>query len=436
MRAQGQRIWDLAGVRPQPHHARAALFFLPNFAIAKAAIYLIPLAVAALAPPAIYGGFELALSIGLLFATIATGPSLSGLSQMYLVRGERRFADQVWLVLLAGCCLALLLGAIALVGVSDPMVFLVAASLGIAVLHYGGAQALRTLSRRNLVAWADGASVIVSGAVVVALLLLFGQPSLNQLGWGYYLVAAAGALIAGVMLVRTRQPQLLARLRTATRIGLPITIAAVFAFWLAVGGRIVVGLTNETALPVYGVAFRLAGLALGIHQLASTAMFARLYAARTREADRLFSFFFSAVGLLSAFIAIAGAVLPGLVPIAAIDAASPALFRTVLALAALQTFFWIGFALLQLRINRAGLARRALRPTVLVTGAGIAATFAIAWLTAGNLIAISWAIALHGAAYFFAYAYLLAQKGIPHRRTTVVGAAGGVALALIALAVA
>lgn len=436
MRAQGHRLWSFIGVRPVRRHARAALVFLPNFAFAKAAIYLLPLAIAAFAPPDIYGGFELALSIGLLFATVAVGPPMSGLNQIYLVRGERGLADQVWLVLFAGCCLALLLGAVAALAARDPIVFLVAASLGIAVLHTGGAQALRMLSRRNLVAWADGTAVILSGAVIVALMLLFPRPSLTQLGWGYYLVAVVAALGAGFMLLRTRRPGLLAKIRKATKIGLPITIAGLFAFWLAVGGRIVVGLANEQALPIYGVAFRLAGLALGIQQLAATAMFARLYAARTREADRLFSLFFFAVALLSAAIAIGGAFLPGLAPIAAIEASSPETFRRVLALAALQTFFWIGFSLLQLRINRAGLAGRALKPTILVTVAGAAATFAIAWLTGGDVVAISWAIALHGAVYFFTYAFLLARRGIPHRRTTAIGAAGGAALLLIVFSIA
>lgn len=436
MAMRGQRFWDLIGMRPQRRHARAALVFLPNFALAKAVIYLLPLAIAALAPPDIYGGFELSLSIGLLFATFVAGPPLAGINQAYLVKGERRFADQVWLVLFAGCALALLLGAIAAVAARDPIVFVVAASLGIAMLHNGGAQALRTLSRRNLVAWVDGTSVILSGAVIVALMLLFPRPSLTQLGWGYYLVAVVGALGTGFMLLRTRRPGLLASVRQATKVGLPITIAGLFAFWLAVSGRIVVGLANEQALPVYGVAFRLAGLALGIHQLASTAMFARLYGARTREADRLFSLFFFAVALLCAAIAIGGAFLPGLVPIAAIEASSPETFRRVLALAALQTFFWIGFSLLQMRINRAGLAGRALKPTILVTTIGAAATFAIAWLTGGDVVAISWAIGLHGAVYFFTYAFLLARRGLPHRRTMTIGAAGGAALALIAVSIA
>ena len=419
-------------MRPGRRHARAALLFLPNFALAKAVIYLLPLGIAALAPASVYGGVELAQSVGLLVAALSVGVPMSGMTQAYLIHGERRVADQIALVLLAGCATSLLLALAAYALGFDPLTFVIVASLGAAVLHYVGAAAFRMLSRRDITAWADGTAMLISGAIVLVLLVFPELLTLWGLAIGYLAVAVVATLAALVWLVRAREAELMERLATCLKVGLPMTIVSALAIWLGVGGRIVVGVFNAEALAAYGVAFRVAGLTLGIHQLAITAMFARLYAARTRDADKMFTAFFVAVALLSAVVAIAGRELPNFVEISALDAAGVASFRSILPLAALQTFYWIGYAMTQMRINRSRLAQRAIKPTIIVTAAGIAVIVGIATLVSADVVLLSWLIALHSAAYFFANSYVLAKRGLPHRRIMRTGIIGGALLALIA----
>ena len=45
-------------------------------------------------------------------------------------------------------------------------------------------------------------------------------------------------------------------------------------------------------------------------------------------------------------------------------------------------------------------------------------------------------IALHGAALFFTNVAILARRGLPHRKVTLVGVGGGGALGLVALLIA
>ena len=424
--------WDSVLPNVSARQARVALLFLPNFALAKAVIYLLPLAIATFASAEIYGGVELAQSLGLMIAALALGAPLAGLTQVYLIRGERRIADQIAFVTLAGCATALILTVLAWLIRLEPLSLMVVASLGVAVLHYVGASVFRMLSWRNVTAWADGTAMVISGLLVVALLVATGQPTLLQLAAGFFVIGAATTLISLVGMLRTHEPGLRERLRTALKVGLPITVVGVLAIWLGVGGRIIVGLLNATALPACGVAFRVAGLALGIHQLAITALFARLYAARTREADRVLGYFFAAVALLSLLIAVAGRYLPLLVQMSALEGTGTSTYAAVLPLAALQTFYWIGYAMLQLRINRYSLAGRSIVPTIVVTVGGIGAIFAIGGLVSNDVVLLSWLIAAHGAAYFFTSAWILARRGLPHRRLTIMGAAGGIAIAIVA----
>jgi hypothetical protein len=63
---------------------------------------------------------------------------------------------------------------------------------------------------------------------------------------------------------------------------------------------------------------------------------------------------------------------------------------------------------------------------------GIGAIFAIGGLVSNDVVLLSWLIAAHGAAYFFTSAWILARRGLPHRRLTIMGAAGGIAIAIVA----
>lgn len=416
--------------------ARTAAAFLPNFALAKGVIYLVPLAIAAWAPPAIYAGVELANSLGLLVAGALAGPIVNGATQVYLVNGERRVFDQLSLVVLISCLAALLLAAGAQLAAADALTVLVIASFGVAVIHFVVSSAFRMLSWRNSTAWADGTAMILSGLIVLALLRAGEPPTLPELTIGFALLAGLGAALAALGLVRWRAPSLPGRLAATFAAGLPITVVGALAMWLAAGGRVAVGLTNASELAAYGVAFRVSGLALGIQQLVNTAMYAWLYTVRTRRADPLLAAFFFATLLLLLAIAASAPWLTDFVELSALDARGKESFRHILPLTALQVFYWIGYALLQIRVNRYRLAGRAIVPTAVVTLAGVAVILGIGLLVSNDIVLLSWLIALHGAALFFTNVAILARRGLPHRKVTLIGVGGGGALGLVALLIA
>lgn len=409
------------------------VLFLGNFGLAKIAIYFAPLAVAAFAAADIYAGVELAMSTGLLVGAFLVSAPLSGITQRYLVSGERRIVDQTAAVLVGGCVIALFAFAATNLAHSDPSLQLIAASLGAAVMHQIGSSTFRMLGRRNLAAWADGTAVIVGVSAVVAAVALPGPATVAALACAYALIALAGLAAGLLVLARSRSPALLARLRAATAVGLPMMVVATLATWLGVGGRILFGLLNPDALAAYGVAFRIAGLALGLHQLAMIALFAYLYAARTKVADPIIAGFVAGTAVLCAALAVAGQFVPDFISIGALSGAGVQLYRDILPLTALHTFFWIGYGMLQFRVSRAKLATGAIAPTALVTFVGIAGIVAVGhWVTASAVV-LSWLVAVHAAVYFFKNVYLLARAGLPHRMTTWAGVAGGGLLTTVAL---
>jgi hypothetical protein len=409
--------------------------FLGNFGFAKIAIYFVPLAIAAFAGPRLYAGIELTQSMGLLIGSLLVGAPLAGVTQHYLVSGERRVADQTALTIALGCAIGLIAYLAALLAGLSEAVLLVTASLGAAVLHQTAVSYFRMLGRRNLTAWFDGTAVLLAGFAMIALLALPRAAQIADLTLAYAAIAVLGTVLGSIWLARSIEPDLRKRIAAAFWTGLPMTVVATLAIWLGVGGRIIVGFLNPEALAAYGVAFRVAGFALGVHQLAVTALFARLYAARTKVADPMIAGFFMVSGLLAATLAIGGQWLPDLMPISALSGDGVAQYRAILPLTALHTFYWIGYGMLQFRVSRSGLAKRAIPPTVAVTLGGIAIIFAVSHFVTNDIETLAWLISAHAAAYFFKNVWLLARRGLPHRWTALAGLAGGAMLVAVAVLV-
>lgn len=89
--------------------------------------------------------------------------------------------------------------------------------------------------------------------------------------------------------------------------------------------------------------------------------------------------------------------------------------------------------MLQLRINRSGLAKLAIAPIFWVTVLGTALIIGAAKLFSLGLIGLCWGIALHSAAYFAAEWLVLVRARLPHRKVGQCALAFGLLLAVIAL---
>jgi hypothetical protein len=429
MKAAIPRVAEMAS-RLRPAH----LLFLVNFGIAKAVVYLIPLLLAALASERLYGTIELGLAIGLQAGALLLGATLAGVTQLFLVQRERGFGVPLILLnFLPNAALLIAGAALWLAGASLEAVLIVAV-IGATVLQNTASTWFRMHGERNRTAWADGASLLVAGAAALLAVALAGRDALGTAS--AFLLAATGLIAAGsgALLWRYRASGTIQRLRRATILGLPMMVAGVFSIWIGVGGRILVGLVGAADLAPYSVAFRIAGLTLGLHQLATTAMYPQLYASRVRSGDPLLAMFLAAVLAVSIGLAVAGPLIPDFIHFSALDRRGTELYRALVPITVLHTFFWIGFALLQMRINRFGAAKASILPLISVTLLGIGIILLAAFTISSDVRFVAWLIAAHAAAYFLTANLILLRRRVPHVRTGLVGLIGGGVLCLIALA--
>ena len=404
--------------------------FLGNFGFAKVIIYLAPLLLAYFTSSEIYGAIEFSQSLGLLIISFSAGIPLAGLNQRYLVNGDRNIGDLFYLLTMAFSLLTIILTAIGWVLEWPAIPLLVIASISSALLHNVIATWFRMIGARNRIAWADGTATLLAGLLVLLVIISPSDMSIRALTGAYVALNFLITLISGALWSRHRRPAAFGRLRQMFMIGLPMTIVGGLAIWLGIGGRIIIGFISAKDVAVYGVAFRIAGLALGIHQLAVTALFAKLYRSRTRFADPVFSLFLSAVALLCLLLSASGPVIIYFVDFESLDSYGRELFAAVLPATACHTLLWIGYAMLQMRINRFRLAGQAIIPTIAVTVVGIAVIFAVSFFVGYDIVLVSWMITVHAAIFFLVNYLILAKNGIPHRRVGAVTFVGAVIIAI------
>ncbi len=410
----------------------SAIFF-GNFFIAKLCIYFAPLLIAAIAPGPIYGAIELAQSFGLLLSSFIIGAPLAGLTQNYLVRGDRHIIDQLAAIAALFCGLSLVLSiGIWSAGFAAQTQLIIAAFASI-VIHNVAGTWFRNRAARNLTAWVDGTAGLLAVAAVLVSIILFGVVNFRIVTHVYIAIAAFATIAATLLLIKTATQGLWARLLESTRIGIPMIVVGTMATWLGVGGRLTVGALANENIAAYGVAFRVAGLALGVHQLAVTGLFAMLYRARTKEADSIMAMFFTAVAILLIFISFSGSLVVYYFDLAALDANGRNVFVRILPITCLQTFFWIGYALLQMRVNRTGLAAKSIIPTAIIMFGGIGIIFGAGYFAHITIETLCWLIALHASAFFFLSVYMLsAKRRLPHVLMMRTGIIGGIALSVAA----
>ncbi len=438
--ADFQKLLNIKGLseRLQSINSRfllfSSVFFFANFIIAKLSIYAVPLLIAAISTGPVYGAIELAQSFGLLISSLLIGAPLAGITQNYLIRHQNEVVDQLSAVTAVFCGLTLFGFLFAYALHLNANIFLVTAAFASAVIHNTAATWFRMRAARNFSAWVDGTALLLAMGIIGIVVVFNGKAELWPVTIGYLVLALVGALASALLFIRTVKPGWTVRLLDATRIGIPMVIVGTMATWLGVGGRMTIGVLDPQNVAAYGVAFRVAGLALGFHQLAVTGLFAKLYKARTRESDTIISFFLSGVCVILIGIAFSGQLIVDHFDFEALDQDGNILFVKLLPITCLQTFFWIGYAMTQLRINRSRLAGKSIVPTAMVMGVGIAIIFGASHFLHIGIIGLCWLIAAHAAAFFCVNIVMLGYIGkLPHNRITIVAITGGIILTLIPL---
>lgn len=341
--------------------------FLLSYGAAKGCAFATPLALAFLLTPTDYGALEFALTAGLLGATLAALGVPQAMPRLILVQGESRSVDVLALAVLAAGTVGL--AAAALFWISGaPGQWRLA---GLLLVLFAGQLAAsfwaRIHGRAALTAWLDNGAILLVG---VAALPVAAGWALGIAGAGAWLPLGIAGLammllsVALILLLRTHQPGLGAAWRRAAGMGVPMMAGGLLLFAITGAPRLLVGqFAGLEALAVYAFAARINLVLLLGHQILMTAFFARIYQMDAARADRLFSAVLAGLTLVATGLGVAWPWLAGWMPVVV----PPLIF----ALVAVQTILWIASAMLEMLVNRDGLAGPAARWTALVAGLAI-----------------------------------------------------------------
>jgi len=385
--------------------------FLIAFAISKLCLYAAPFLIAYLAPAEVYASVEFGLAAGLLVAALLIGAPVLGATQSYLIAGNDAHKS---LPLGIG---AIVCGAIALVAFGLWLAgmaadwLLITTLMGVSFVQYISSGVFRMRSMRISTSWADGFAALSICAAAVALWVYGAAITASGLALVMIVVIAGAAWLFSLAAKRELGSYSWRGLRTVSRRGFPMMVLGVMAVWIGVGGRIQIGLVAAESLVIYSLAFRFAGLAHGVRQFVMTALFAKLYQATRDSADRIYSIFLALIVLLLLVILIFVPAVLVRAELTLFDLSLVHVFIDVLAATSVHTLFWIGFAMLQTRINRYEIAGRVSAMIATTTVAGVSAFGLVAIFVTQDLTILSWIIAIHGAAYFIVNFAALSRHG-------------------------
>jgi O-antigen/teichoic acid export membrane protein len=348
--------------------ARVAVYFA-NFGLSKAAAYFAPLVLAVYLDSSSYGIIEYAWSWAALIATLLTLGIPGALPQLSLLRRPTPMSDVLTLCV-AGPGILLTAAAIIAMAIADsPAQAIVLSACTIALAQVTLTSYSRTFSHRNLALWFEGLSIYGLAAVALCLALI-GLTGLSPLGILSTLVAAVFVIVALTLFARLEQAELIVRLRSAVRIGLPLLAFTLSSIWASVSGRVYIGaLLPIEDLSIYSVDFRVASALLIVHSIIATGLFARLYSMPSRLYDRFLCFYLIAIALLAIAMIAAFPSLIGYIRFRSLGTdnihAAVSLFPIVM----LQVYSWGAWGSLEMRLARTRRSAPAARRTIFLMGA-------------------------------------------------------------------
>lgn len=304
----------------------------------------------------VFGGIELALSVGLMGATAGLLGLPGGVTRLALVMDEGRIVD---LLSFAAACVAVpasLLAAVSLwVGLPAVWALILSccalASFQLVANSYARIRGLPLLN--SLV---DPFTVLVILALAAPLWLV-GELTLPAMA--VFTTASAAVTSAALLLIhyRKRRPDFRSSYIRAVVISLPMLAMSGVMLVASIGLRPALALKFSLEdLALYALCFRLTAPCMLIHQVITTGFFARVYRSSERNFDRLM------VGMISIYCAVVlalWAVMPWVIRVGFPSyVESAATIMPLFPLVGLSVIFWIVSAMLEMMAGRHGAAGR------------------------------------------------------------------------------
>jgi hypothetical protein len=393
---------------------RTGVTFVLSFGLGKGSSFLAALALPRLMDAQVYGGVELALTIGSLGAAVVGLGATSVGTRRSLVDNDPRgetivFVHCLWLAVV-GLAIA---GGLAAAGWAVQYVC-GAAMMGIIGFQVSAASLTRIRGQVYWSGWFDNISIMITLALVV-LVVLMGRADLPTFTWGVVATAAVGGLAALYVLMRRPIGPWRPIASDVLTLGLPMMLFS--AAMALIFGTIRIAIAQELVLrdvACFSLCARICLVLIFVSQALVTGLFRPIYKAAGEAIARAFSFWIMALSGIALVVAIAGYYGA---PLLVAGTTTPAAdFAAVFPAVVVQTTFWVLNSNLEIFVVRELLSRQASVACVVFAATGLAVGAAAVALGLLSLMTVINIYSVLMASLLLTQMRLLSRKGIDFRR--------------------
>jgi hypothetical protein len=394
---------------------RRGVTFVVSFGLGKGTSFLAALAMPRLMDARIYGGIELALTIGTLGAAVAGLGATSVAIRRYLVDKEPRaetmvFVHCLWLAVVALAAA----GGLAAAGWAVQYVC-GAAMIGIIGFQASASSFTRLRGRVHLSGWFDNISMIIV-LTLAAFVLLAGKANLVAFTWCVAAAVASSGIAAAIMLIRKPVDSWRQVISDIVRLGTPMMLFG--GAMMLIFGTIRIAIARELALAdvaCFSLCARICLVLIFVSQALATGLFRPIYQAGGETIARGFRLWIVALSAIAFVVAIIGRY--GAPVLVAGTTTPPADFAAVFPAVVVQTSIWVLNSNLEIFVLRELISRQAAVACVVIAALGLAIGAAVVALGLLNLMCVINLYSALMATLLLTQMKLLSRKGIDLRRT-------------------
>jgi len=393
---------------------RTGVTFVLSFGLGKGTSFLAAIALPRLLDAQVYGGVELALTIGSLGAAVLGLGATSVAMRRALVDNEPRgetliFVHCLWLAVVG---LAVAAG-LAAAGWAVQYVC-GAAMMGIIGFQVSAASLTRIRGQVHLSGWFDNISIMIT-LVLVVLVVAIGKADLPTFTWCVVAATAVSGIAAGWILLRG--PSIPWRLIVSDIVTLGVSMMLFGAAMALIFGTIRIAIAQELVLrdvASFSLCARICLILIFISQALVTGLFRPIYQAGGEAIARAFSLWIVVLSALALAVAIAGYYGA---PLLVAGTTTPAAdFAAVFPAVVVQTAFWVLNSNLEIFVVRELLSRQASVACVVIAAAGLAVGAVATVLGLLTLMTVINLYTVLMASLLLTQMRLLSRKGIDFRR--------------------
>jgi O-antigen/teichoic acid export membrane protein len=398
---------------PSAKFLRTAFTFALSFGLGKGVAFSAAIALPRLVDAQTYGGIELALTLGLMGATVLGLGTSSVALRTELVDKDPRAE-----LMLFGLCLWLAGVAVVAAPVALMFHWPVEYALGIALialfgLQFSGSAYARMKGYIHLSGWLDNSSIMVVVALVGVLTLL-GMATVGLLTWWVVAVAVALAALALRRVSGMPWPQFKEIVHPVVRLGAPMMLFGLSQILLFGTARLAIakelGLTDVAC---FSLCARIALVLVFASQILSVGLFRSVYRMNLERIGWIFTRWVAVLSGLG-FVVTLVSHFTGHLLVAWTEIPAAAFVR-IFPLVTIQTTLWILNSNLEMFVVRDLLSRQATIACLSIVGIGaIVGLGLFRWIPA-TLPAVIWLYSIAMLAMLLVQMRLLARKGVSFR---------------------